>query len=441
MKYKLKEYDIWEFGQRKDADGNPHQEDSIYPLYGKGTDADRLFILCDGMGGHAAGEVASATVCEAMSISVMTQQPDPEGEFTDDMLLNAISDAYDALDLKDSGDDAKKMGTTLTFLKLHAGGATIAHMGDSRVYHIRPGKDAGSTRILHKTSDHSLVNDLVRAGELTEEEARHSRQKNVITRAMQPHLKMRHKAEIYHTVDIQPGDYFYLCSDGMLEQMTDENLCFNFSELTGSNENKVKILEQATKFNADNHSAIIVQITDVIDPLPVPKKMPPKAADTAPLMASVVCGDDENRAPVASKRKAPQPTGPNDNGPEPEGPSKSGNKTGLMLAIIVLLLAIIGGVVWYLFLRKPTPEKTPRIENVKDIIEDYSTDDKSIETTNEEPTPPREVKRSAIKQSKPNIDKKRSTPGGQSTQGGNNNGNQAQDRVRDIPMSDESEKP
>lgn len=74
----------------------------------------------------------------------------------------------------------------MTFLKLHNDGATVAHMGDSRVYHIRPGKEGANTQILFVTEDHSLINDLIKTGELTKEEARHSKQRNVITRAMQP---------------------------------------------------------------------------------------------------------------------------------------------------------------------------------------------------------------------------------------------------------------
>ena len=83
MKYVIDAYSIWEFGKRKDAEGNPHQEDSLYPAHGSLSDADRTFILCDGMGGHDAGEMASATVCEAMSRSVLADGHDGEGIFTD----------------------------------------------------------------------------------------------------------------------------------------------------------------------------------------------------------------------------------------------------------------------------------------------------------------------------------------------------------------------
>lgn len=289
MRYVLKINSIWEFGQRIDSEGNPHQEDSIFPAYGQQKDSDRLFILCDGMGGHEAGEVASATVCTAMSKSIFKSTPDAEGDFSDDKLQKAIEDAFNALDALplEGSSTEKKMGTTMTFLKFHSKGCTIAHMGDSRVYHIRPGKGREDTRILFKTEDHSLVNDLIKVGELTPEEAKHSRQKNIITRAMQPAMERRPKADIYHTSDIKKGDYFYMCSDGMLEQMEDENLQFNFSEATGSEENKVNILKQATSQNLDNHSAIIIHVLDVIDPLPVDEAPTIIANKPEPIMAEV----------------------------------------------------------------------------------------------------------------------------------------------------------
>lgn len=270
MKYRLKVYSIWEFGQRKDSHGNPHQEDSIYPEFGKQSDSDRLFILCDGMGGHEAGEVASSTVCEAMSHAVLNDKNDEEGVFTAEDFESALKAAFKALDSKDNGAE-KKMGTTLTFLKLHKNGATIAHIGDSRVYHIRPGQTGTETQILFETEDHSLVNDLIKVGELTREEARMSKQKNVITRAMQPNMGRPPKADLYTTKDIKPGDYFYMCSDGMLEQpeMEDGTSLRNiFSAMGGDDENKLEILRSVTEKNRDNHTAFIVHIIDVIDPAP-----------------------------------------------------------------------------------------------------------------------------------------------------------------------------
>lgn len=294
MRYRLNVYDIWEYGQRKDAAGNLHQEDALFPMYGEATDNDRLFILCDGMGGHDAGEVASSTVCEAMSRSVLAAQPEPEGEFTDDMFRQALADAFDALDAKDTGAE-KKMGTTMTFLKLHSQGATIAHMGDSRVYHIRPGKTAEETRILFQTKDHSLVNFLIDAGELTEEEAKHSRQKNVITRAMQPHLERRPRADIYHTADIRPGDYFYLCSDGMLENMEAPQICYNFSDATGTDKDKVERLRTATQENRDNHTAIIVHVMEVLEPTERKDVGPVKDVSASEALVGKVHDEEDDR--------------------------------------------------------------------------------------------------------------------------------------------------
>ncbi len=260
MRYKLKAYSIYELGQRD------NQEDSLFPGFGEIKDSDRLFILCDGMGGHSSGEVASSTVCEALSQAILENNPDIEGPFSDDEFRAALAKAYDALDAKDNG-AAKKMGTTMTFLKLHSEGCTIAHIGDSRVYHVRPGKDWSDTQILFQTVDHSLVNDLVKIGEMTPEEAKTSKQKNVITRAMQPCMERRSRADIYHTSDIQPGDFFMLCSDGILEQMEDQHIQHIFSQESGSDLDKVDLLTKVTNQNRDNHTAIIVHITDVIDPI------------------------------------------------------------------------------------------------------------------------------------------------------------------------------
>lgn len=381
MKFKLKAYSIQEFGQRKDAQGNPHQEDSIYPLYGKQTDADRLFILCDGMGGHDAGEVASATVCEAMSQSVNASAPNSEALFTDDMLLKAVNDAFHALDQKDSG-ATKKMGTTMTFLKLHAGGATIAHMGDSRVYHIRPGKDADSTQILFMTEDHSLVNDLVKIGELTPEEARVSPQKNIITRAMQPHMERQPKADIHHVTDIKPGDYFYLCSDGMLEEMEDANIRFNFSDMNGDDENKVQVLTNATIDNRDNHTALIIHILDVEGEAEgVPAAAPPTAtvaqpASSSPTFTADVIDDEQPVVPNHPTNTAP-PT-----------PASSNRKAkGMMKFVLALVITLLAAAAYFfvpmLLKNKPEPTK-PSKPNVEQKDKKKKTNKRR--TTNVAPT-------------------------------------------------------
>ena len=262
MEFKLQALSIYEYGQRKDKNGNPHQEDWIYPSLGTiDNEKDRLFILCDGMGGHAAGEVASAAVCEAMSKTINGALEKGE-KFSEQLLLEAIEAAYNLLDERDTSEDGqKKMGTTMTFLMLHDNGATIAHIGDSRVYHIRP-KTGKKGDVVFCTRDHSLVNDLIKIGEITEEEALNHPQKNVITRAMMPNLEHRHKADIITTKDIRPGDYFYMCSDGMLEQTSDDNLCFMLANDV-TDEEKRDMLIKVSKNNRDNHSAHLIHILDV----------------------------------------------------------------------------------------------------------------------------------------------------------------------------------
>jgi len=348
MKYRLKIYSIWEYGRRVDSEGKPHQEDSLFPAYGQQKDTDRLFILCDGMGGHAAGEVASATVCEAMSRSVFRSAPDAEGDFSDGNLYTAIDDAFHALSEAAKGNEtgARKMGTTMAFLKFHSRGCTIAHIGDSRVYHIRPGKGRDDSAILFRTSDHSLVNDLIKVGELTPEEAKHSPQKNVITRAMQPNPDRQPRADIYHTADIRPGDWFYMCSDGMLEEMEDDNLLYNFSEATGDDARKVKILTQATSQSRDNHSAILVHVMEVIDPLPTGEA--PSADSVAevpqPIMAEI--GEDET-AQIEGEKETTSSGTALEAAPDAKrtpGFRSKGKRMVKYIVWILLLLLIVGGI-------------------------------------------------------------------------------------------------
>lgn len=262
MKYEINAMSIYEFGQRKDKDGNPHQEDWLYPQLGAiDNTSDRMFILCDGMGGHASGEVASSTVCEAMSNYVNNAIKSGD-DFSETILKGAIASAYDLLDSRDNCDsNEKKMGTTMTFLMLHNAGYTIAHIGDSRVYHIRP-NNGSVDDIVFKTEDHSLVNDLLKVGEITPEEAENFPRKNVITRAMQPHLEHRHRADIHYSNDILAGDYFFMCSDGMLEQTSDANLCFILNENISDKE-KINMLINVSENNKDNHSAHLIHILKV----------------------------------------------------------------------------------------------------------------------------------------------------------------------------------
>lgn len=376
MKYKIKVYSIWEFGQRKDAQGNPHQEDSVFPAFGRQKDSDRLFILCDGMGGHDAGEVASSTVCEAMSKTILSHGAEANSAFSDAMLQEAIDAAFDELDKKDTG-AVKKMGTTMTFLKLHDKGATIAHMGDSRVYQIRQGETKNDTKIIFETEDHSLVNDMIKIGELTPEEAKHSKQKNIITRAMQPHMERQPKADIKHTVDIKPGDYFYLCSDGMLENMEDEFIPYYFSRQIATDEERVEALTKATAENKDNHSAIIVHILEVEDPIEIPQEE--ETEDLGPLAGKVsdspesegeMVDLDKNSAGDEGQPRTTAPVGGagSTNDPLAPKPNKRNNIFTIALAAMALIVVAVLAIPQFKPAAKPSADE-PEKETTQEPIQ------------------------------------------------------------------------
>ena len=235
---------IHEIGQRE------NQEDSIIQW------DNGLFVLCDVMGGHEKGEVASQTLCQSLA-TWFENNLKPDEPFSDDRLREAIEFAYAELD-KYADDNPRQMGTTLTLLYIGSKGITAAHMGDSRIYHIRP--DVG---VLYQTRDHSLVFDLFQAGEITYEQMATFPQKNIVTRAMTPGEDNRMRSDIIHITDIQPNDYFYMCSDGMMEKMTNNELLTLFS---ADMDDKMKVgqLKMATNQNFDNHTAWIIHIKNAI---------------------------------------------------------------------------------------------------------------------------------------------------------------------------------
>ena len=210
------------------------------------------------MGGHDNGEVASMTAGKTLGdyLSSCSVIDIPTFE-------TGLAKAYDALDNIDTN-STKKPGTTMTCLCLNDDNYLVAHIGDSRIYHIRPSlynEEKKRGGILYQSSDHSLVNDLLKAGELSEEEARDFPQKNIITRAMQPHLPKPYKADIYTFDDIKGGDYFFLCCDGILEQLSNELLCEILADSSLDDEEKLaKIKSVCDGKTKDNYTCWLVPI-------------------------------------------------------------------------------------------------------------------------------------------------------------------------------------
>ena len=229
---------------------------------------NRLFILCDGMGGHEKGEVASQTVCQ--SIIKWFVENIKDSSLSDDQLREAIEYAYQQLDQYADG-SPKQMGTTLTLIYIGNNGVTAAQMGDSRIYHIRPNSSPklGEARrgpksgLLYQSRDHSLVFDLFQAGEITYDEMLNYPQKNIVTRAMTPGKSNRMQPDIIHITDIKSGDWFYLCSDGMLELMSNDKLLTLLSS-EATDEEKRRQLIEGTINNHDNHSAWLIHVESVV---------------------------------------------------------------------------------------------------------------------------------------------------------------------------------
>lgn len=233
-----------------------NQEDSLFPAVESATTADRLFMVCDGMGGHAHGEVASRLVCDVLSEYLLGHWP-ADDVLTDDVLQDAIDEVFRRINALDD-DSMRKMGTTLTLLALHRGGVTMGHIGDSRIYHLRPSEH----RILYKSRDHSLAYDLFLAGDLTLDEMATYGKKNVITRAIMPGLGRQPKLDIAHTTDLQAGDYFLLCSDGLLEHMDDRHLLQLLSSGDSCEETRRRLVAE-TMNNNDNHSAWLLRVDNI----------------------------------------------------------------------------------------------------------------------------------------------------------------------------------
>jgi protein phosphatase len=238
--------------------GRTNQEDSIYPS--KGTaDADSLFFLvCDGMGGHENGEVASKSVCDSFGefLSGIGEEDFNRGTFD-----RALDYAYKELNQKDDPSVSKKMGATLTFLYLYHRGAFMAHIGDSRIYHLRRTNDAAT--ILYKSRDHSLVNELLQAGIITPEEATRHPKKNVITNVMQPNQQNPGKPMVFETADVQTDDFFFLCSDGVLEQLSDDKLLDVIVTPDGTEEKMQAIYDICQGNTCDNFSAYLIRVAEI----------------------------------------------------------------------------------------------------------------------------------------------------------------------------------
>ena len=178
-----------------------------------------LCVVCDGMGGAAGGKLASRIAVDPFLTEMqkvlrrdMTPEQLREASSYAVVLANrAIRDAAEA------SVDCRGMGTTLVSAVSYDGGAVLSNVGDSRAYHIT------ADGIQRVTKDHSLVESMVDRGDITAEEARHHPNRNLITRALGPDMSALSDEYI---CPLEPGDFLLLCSDGLVDTVTDQEMLF-----------------------------------------------------------------------------------------------------------------------------------------------------------------------------------------------------------------------
>ncbi len=175
-----------------------------------------FYALADGMGGHRAGEVASRlaidTVCETMETALGENTDELSFEEAHGVMQLAIEHTNRVVYEKGQSDEEfKGMGTTLCCLLFHRKGIIYAHVGDSRIYRLRKGKLEQITR------DHSLLREMIELGQLNEGQAEEFVYKNIITRAIGTESEIDPSV---HMADLQNHDIFLMCSDGLSDMIT-----------------------------------------------------------------------------------------------------------------------------------------------------------------------------------------------------------------------------
>jgi serine/threonine protein phosphatase PrpC len=233
----------------------PHNEDNMAYVIPKDPQVmarkGALFIVADGMGGHAAGEVASEIAVDTVSYSYY--QDDSEDVATS--LLHAIKRANSLIHQRAAENMLRSgMGTTCVAAVLRGGVAHIANVGDSRAYLMRHGYAK------QVSQDHSWVAEQVRAGLLTEDQARSHAQRNVITRCLGTQSEV--DVDVF-TEQLEEGDSLILCTDGLSGLVGDEELRVIVNQFVPQ-ESVYHLVERANENGGpDNITAIVIRVQEV----------------------------------------------------------------------------------------------------------------------------------------------------------------------------------
>ena len=223
-------------------------QDTVYANDSGVGNLSNLYIVADGMGGELAGDYASAK-CVEIVVDGITASNESEPV---KILEQAIQSANQIIYTESNNDPAKAgMGTTLVIATFRDDHLYVANVGDSRLY------VATGNKLLQITKDHSVVAELVRTGELDEDDARTDKRKNMITRAIGAENKI---SPDYFDVILKGGEQILLCSDGLTNMIEDEKI---YSVITGggSLETRARALVKLANSNGgkDNISVVVIE--------------------------------------------------------------------------------------------------------------------------------------------------------------------------------------
>jgi PPM family protein phosphatase len=243
--------------------------------------APPLFAVADGMGGAQAGEIASKLAAAAL------EETDSGGLSGEERVVSVIQEANRRVYERSNEDpNASGMGTTITVALVEDAGVTIGHVGDSRAYRYR---DGGIEQI---TDDHSLVNELMKSGKLSPEEAETHPQRSVITRALgtDPDVDVDS-----FTLEAQEGDVFLLCSDGLTTMVDDDEIREVLEKYRGDLDRATRSLVSAANRGGgeDNITVIAFAISDSDEPTQVSSIEDTMETVAAPVVDTMVVPPEE----------------------------------------------------------------------------------------------------------------------------------------------------
>jgi protein phosphatase len=271
------------FGSRTDVGRvRKNNQDSLTTVTGDrlGGRADGLFIVADGMGGHAGGEIASRIAVETVPAVVGEELARLNGHMTAETLVDSLRQALSAANeavykQARANPELRGMGTTCVAALAREGAVAVGNVGDSRAYLLRGG------RLRQITDDHSLVQEHVRAGEMTAEEARDSRFKNVITRGIG--LASRVEPDV-EALELEEGDTLLLCSDGLSGMVRDEEIEAVLASEPDPQAACDRLVERANaNGGADNITAVVIRHGDFRPAVPATRpRVPATVAETGP---------------------------------------------------------------------------------------------------------------------------------------------------------------